>query len=369
MEKITSENLNHNLNSTIDLSDLETTAPEDIDIEKLEFDDFIFYSNCIGGHSFFIEYKSKFLIKSTKPSEIKFYRFIQKSRFSIENFPKFYGIIEPSNKKYDLIKNYIKQFSIFIQKMLIKYQILSKDLEIGSDKNFNEKFDSFIKRQPEPLIKLNKSFEELTKKFDELYNNCKEHIFWIFYCFIEWESSFLIDPYIIISNFQHEIISPSIIDIKVGTEEKISKKTGKVKTFQGACAKYGCRIMGIYINNSYFKSRYDCRNLTVDEFSNELISFGINNKELKPKIFEELEKIKKFIEENINIKLDYASVLIILDNNKDNKGKKIIIGLINLNLKGKEDVEKIKKDNEKSTFLNKNIIKCIDNFSNLIKEL
>lgn len=344
---------------------------EDVNInfENLSEDDFLFYLNCIGGHSFFIEYKSKYLIKSAKSSEINFYKFLIQNNLSFQNIPKFYGIIEPTTKNYSLIGNYIKQLTFFIQKMIKKYKILSNQLEIGVDKKFNEKFNEFLNRKIEE-IPLNKSFEKTEKQMNDLYKNSKAHLYWIFFCFIEWEKSFLIDSYIIITNFEDKIITPSILDLKIGREEKMSKKSGKTKIFKGACLKFGCRIMGISIGKKYFKNRYDTRDLSESEFIDELNKFFISNKENLPDILRELDSIKKFIIENISFKFDFASLLFILENNYNNNDikNKNRVGLINIGLKNKEDIETLKAQNNNKFLINSSIIKCIDNCVGILKE-
>jgi len=134
--------------------------------------------------------------------------------------------------------------------------------------------------------------------------------FWIFFWYIKWQKEFISDRYIIIQNLEYETNSPSILDIKIGNEKKISKETGQVKKFKGAFESLGCRIMGISSNNLYFKSRYDTKDLNENFFINELKLFFDKNNNIIEAVIKELQDIIIFLQNSFfkkNIKRNRPS--------------------------------------------------------------
>lgn len=357
------KNQNQNSNET---NSKEEKNGEEIIIQNMSQNDFLFYLNVIGGHSLFIIYSSKYLIKSSNPKEIELYKMIKENNLESDFLPKYYGTIESKDEQYKYIIDYIRQCEIFFKKMLIKLDIKLEDINKDNDEKFKQKYTEFLNNKDidDKEVILNKSFEILESQLIEMFKKCKKHFYWTFYYFIKWKTEFYKEKYIIIENFEYNILVPSILDIKLGTEKKMSKKTGTVKSFMGATKKFGCRIMGIYSTNNYFKNRYETRDLNEEEFNIELMNFTNNQKETNSLIVKEINDIISYVASNIKYKIDFASLLIILDSS--NGSKKLRVGLIDLNInETKFKEEKTEIQNRQQS--NEDIIKCIKNLINIFE--
>ena len=157
--------------------------------------------------------------------------------------------------------------------------LITKELQGSPDNTpikdtlFQKKFEDFIngKKDINNDITLDKSFDALKEELINIKNNCMKKLFWIFFWYIKWQKEFISDKYIIIQNLEFHTKIPSIIDIKLGNEKKISKEKRKVKIFKGAYESLGCRIMGISSNNLYFKSRYETKERLLPILSARMI--------------------------------------------------------------------------------------------------
>lgn len=335
-----------------------------IEPEKLSL-----YLNMIGGHSFFVVYEEKYLIKNVGTKELKFYEFIKKNKILSQHIPNFYGIIEKNTKQYEYIIEYKKKCDLFFKNMVKFFNIKLEDIDIEKEIIFKQKFEDFIndKNYSNNNLILDESFDILKEQLISLKNTCQKKLFWLFYWYIKWQKEFTSDKYIIIENLEYGIKKPCVIDIKLGSEKKISKETGKVKIWKGACESLGCRIMGISSNNIYFKSRYETKELNEDEFNSELIKFFSEKKNILVSIINELKEIVNFIENNFCFKIYFCSLLIFFDNSENDN--RAIVKLIDFNLTNNSqifrDINKEKCDNEKCQ-INNDLIKCINNLINTL---
>ena len=286
------------------------------------------YLNMIGGHSFFVVYSKKYLIKSIGEKELKFYEFLHKNQIEYLHLPKFYGLIEKNTKQHQSIIIYKKKCDKFFQNMIQYFGIKSTDIDIENDLLFKKKFQDFINEKND--IELDNSFEILKEELIQIKKNCQKRLYWIFFWYIKWQKEFISDRYIIIQNLEYNTKMPSIIDIKLGSEKKISKETGKVKIFKGANESLGCRIMGLSSNNLYFKSRYETKELNEDEFTKELNIFFGNKKHIITPVISELENIIKFTQKHFLLKIYFCSLLIFFDNSEDNN--EVTVKLIDFDL-------------------------------------
>ena len=335
------------------------------------------YLNMIGGHSFFVEYTKEYLIKSVGEKELKFYEFIFRNKIKCEHMPNFHGVIEKGSKQHEYIVNYKKKCDIFFKKMIKYFNIKSDDIIVEKDLSFHKKFDNFMNNiKDDSNIKLDISFDKLKQDLINIKNNCEKKLFWIFFWYIKWQKEFISDKYIIIQNLEFTTNFPSIIDIKIGNEKKISKETGQVKKFKGAFESLGCRIMGISSNNTYFKSRYETKDLDETKFISELQIFFENNKNIIKEVINELENIISFLRNNFFQKIFFCSLLIFFDNSDKNKNP--IVKLIDLDLtnnltdKNKSFIIsngniKSETDNNNANIINTGFISCINNLINILK--
>ena len=348
------------LNEGIELIDI---IPENLSL----------YLNMIGGHSFFVVYSKKYLIKSIGEKELKFYEFIKKNNISSEHLPHFYGLIEKNTKHYEYIINYKTKCDLFFKNMIKYFNIKLEDIDIENEKLFHKKFDDFIneKNVGNNNIVLEKSFDLLREELVKIKKNCPKKLFWIFYWYIKWQKEFISDKYIIIQNLEYDTKFPSIIDIKLGNEKKISKETGKVKIFKGAYESLGCRIMGISSNNLYFKSRYETKELNENEFNNELLLFFANKKNIIHSVINELQDIIKFVQNNFCMKIYFCSLLIFYDNSEDNN--KAIVKLIDFDLTNnakdlKNDICLVNQRKDEN-IKNNGFINCMDNLIAILRNI
>ena len=351
---------NTNLNEGLDLIDIK---PENLSL----------YLNMIGGHSFFVEYTKKYLIKSVGQKELKFYEFIIKNNIDSTHLPKFYGLIEKGTKQYEYIITYKKKCDKFFRNMVQFFNIKKNEIDFENEVVFDKKFDDFIKMNSDNNnnIVLDKSFDILKDELMKIKNNCPKKLFWIFFWYIKWQKEFISDKYIIIQNLEYNMKFPSVIDIKLGNEKKISKETGKVKIFKGAYESLGCRIMGISSNYLYFKSRYETKTLSEKEFLNELFLFFSNKINIIISIISELKEIIKFVQDNFCLKIYFCSLLILFDNN--NEGNKAIVKLIDFDLTNNAKESNIESLVNKEKIINENIkkndgfISCMHNLINVLE--
>ena len=349
--KLIYNNNTPNLNEGIELIDIN---PENLSL----------YLNMIGGHSFFVEYTKKYLIKSVGEKELKFYEFIYKNKINCEYMPKFHGVIEKNSKQHEYIINYKKKCDIFFKEMVKYFNIKSDDIIVEKDVSFHKRFNDFINSKSEPNIILNNSFENLKQELIKIKKNCEKKFFWIFFWYIKWQKEFISDKYIIIQNLEYETNSPSILDIKIGNEKKISKETGQVKKFKGAFESLGCRIMGISSNNLYFKSRYDTKDLDENFFINELILFFDKNNNIINSVINELQNIIYFLQNSFFQKIFFCSLLIFFDNSDKNKPP--LVKLIDLDLTNNS---KINENDKILNINNEGFIKCITNLIKTLKNI
>ena len=340
-----------NLNEGIECVDI---VPENLSL----------YLNMIGGHSFFVEYTKKYLIKSVGEKELKFYEFIYSNKIKCNHMPEFHGLIEKGTKQYEYIVNYKKKCDVFFKQMVKYFNLKSEDIIFENDLSFHKKFDDFMNKKNDIDINNDISFDKLKQELINIKNNCEKKLFWIFFWYIKWQKEFISDKYIIIENLEYTTNFPSIIDIKIGNEKKISKETGQIKKFKGAFESLGCRIMGISTNNSYFKSRYETKDLDESKFIEELkLFFGIN-KNIIEKVIDELKNIISFLENSFFQKIFFCSLLIFFDNS--NKNKEPIVKMIDLDLTNNlKDLKNDKTNNAQ----NMGFIGCINNLINTLKNL
>ena len=349
---------NINLNEGIECIDI---VPENLSL----------YLNMIGGHSFFVEYTKKYLIKSVGEKELKFYEFIFNNKIQCDHMPNFHGLIEKGTKQHEYIINYKKQCDVFFKQMVTYFNLKSEDIIVEKDLSFHKKFSDFMNTKDDINIKLDKSFEKLKNDLINIKNNCEKKLFWIFFWYIKWQKEFISDKYILIENLEFTTNFPSIIDIKIGNDKKISKETGKVKKFKGAFESLGCRIMGISSNNSYFKSRYETKDLDEVSFISELQLFFGKNLNIIQDVINELKNIISFLQISFLQKIYFCSLLIFFDNSDKNKTP--IVKLIDLDLTN--NLKDYQNDNisnlmlEKSYSNNLGFISCINNLINILSNL
>ena len=333
------------------------------------------YLNMIGGHSFFVVYSKKYLIKSVGEKELKFYEFIITNNIDSSHLPKFFGLIEKNTKQYEYIINYKKQCDIFFRNMVKYFNIKLEDIDIENETIFHKKFNDFINEENNPNnIILDKSFDKLKEELIKMKNNCPKKLFWIFFWYIKWQKEFISDKYIIIENLEFHTKCPSIIDIKIGNEKKISKETGKVKIFKGVFESLGCRIMGISSNNLYFKSRYETKELDEKQFINELLIFFGNKKNIIISVINKLQDIIKFVQDNFCLKIYFCSLLIFYDNTENDN--EAIVKLIDFNLTNnakewKNEICLINREKGEiiKNMTNEGFINCMNNLINILLKI
>ena len=335
------------------------------------------YLNMIGGHSFFVVYAKKYLIKSVGQKELKFYEFIISNNIDSRHLPKFFGLIEKNTKYYEYIINYKKQCDLFFRDMVKYFSIKLEDIDIENELSFHKKFNDFIDDNNNNSINniiLDKSFELLKEELIKIKNNCPKKLFWIFFWYIKWQKEFISDKYIIIENLEFHTKIPSVIDIKIGNEKKISKETGKVKIFKGAYESLGCRIMGISSNNLYFKSRYETKELDEKLFINELQIFFGGKKNIIISVINELKEIVKFVQNYFILKIYFCSLLIFYDHSENEK--EAIVKLIDFDLTNNAKewkneicfINKGKGENIKNV-ANEGFINCMNNLINILLKM
>ena len=333
MEKLSKNNESNELNSNLNTSKININ--QGIKLIEIYPENLSLYLNMIGGHSFFVIYSKKYLIKSIGEKELKFYEFIYKNNIKSRHLPEFHGLIEKNTKQHEIIVDYKKKCDIFFKKMVKFFNIKLNDIDIENDASFQNKFYDFIddknNTNNENFI-LDKSFDKLKELLTNIKNNCPKKLFWIFFWYIKWQKEFISDKYIIIQNLEFQKKNPSVIDIKLGNEKKISKETGKVKIFKGAYESLGCRIMGISSNNLYFKSRYETKEINENEFINELQIFFSKKKNIVISVINELQDIIKFVQNNFCLKIYFCSLLIFFDNSGGNDANDAIVKLIDFDL-------------------------------------
>ena len=334
------------------------------------------YLNMIGGHSFFVVYAKKYLIKSVGKKELKFYEFIISNNIDSRHLPKFFGLIEKNTKYYEYIINYKKQCDLFFRDMVKYFNIKLEDIDIENELIFHKKFNDFIddNNNSNNSITLDKSFELLKEELIKIKNNCPKKLFWIFFWYIKWQKEFISDKYIIIENLEFHTKIPSVIDIKIGNEKKISKETGKVKIFKGAYESLGCRIMGISSINLYFKSRYETKELDEKQFINELQIFFGNKKNIIISVINELKEIIKFVQDYFILKIYFCSLLIFYDHAENEK--EAIVKLIDFDLTNnakewKNEIYFINKEKGKNfkNVANEGFINCMNNLINILLKM
>ena len=331
MEKLPKNNESIKLNSNLNTSKININ--QGIELIEIYPENLSLYLNMIGGHSFFVVYSKKYLIKSVGEKELKFYEFIYKNNIKSRHLPEFHGLIEKSTKQHEIIVGYKKKCDIFFKKMVKFFDIKLNDIDIENDSSFQNKFYDFIddkNNKNNESITLDKSFDKLKEELINIKNHCPKKLYWIFFWYIKWQKEFISDKYIIIQNLEFQTINPSVIDIKIGNEKKISKETGKVKIFKGAYESLGCRIMGISSNNLYFKSRYETKEINENEFKNELQIFFSEKRNIVTSVINELQDIIKFVQTYFHLKIYFCSLLIFFDNSgSDNNA---IVKLIDFDL-------------------------------------
>ena len=136
--------------------------------------------------------------------------------------------------------------------------------------------------------------------------------------------------------------NPAILDIKLGSFTKISKKDNKtIKKYEGASKEIGCRIMGIQKGN-IFKNRYDTKNYSLNQFKNEISQFFHSNNLLINKTINESLKVINEFEMKVKINLKFSSLLIVYDDTKNNEN--IDINLIDFAFLGEKNKININND-------------------------
>ena len=119
--------------------------------------------------------------------------------------------------------------------------------------------------------------------------------------------------------------------------------------------------MGVSSNNSYFKSRYETKDLDENKFIYELKLFFGENKNIIQEVINELKNIISFLQNNFPQKIFFCSLLIFFDNS--DKKKLPIVKLIDLDL-----TNNLKSVNNETNFEvqktysnNLGFISCINN--------
>lgn len=254
---------------------------------------------------------------------------------------------------------------------MIKYfNIKLEDIDIEKEDRFLSKFNDFANDKNNLNNDLlDKSFDSLREELTKIKRNCPNKFYWIFYWYIKWQKEFIADKYIMIENLEFHTKFPSVIDIKLGNEKKISKETGKIKIFKGVNESIGCRIMGISSNNIYFKNRYETKELNEKEFLNELNLFFANRNDILISVINQLKEIIKFIQNNIFVKIYFCSLLIFYDNSE--MPNEAIVKLIDFDLTNNVDILKneISLDNkpkEEQVIKNDRFINCMNNLINIL---
>ena len=349
---------------------------EKFDINEINPDGIMLFLNMIGGHSFFVVYKKKYLIKVAKQREVKYYEYLFNNHINSKHLLHCYGIIEKNTKQYELIVNYKKQCKKFFREMIKFFNLSLDEVNIEKDIMFEQKFRVFIdeKNDENKDIQLNKSFEELKEQLIYIKNNNINKLIWIIFWFIKWENRFIgeTDKFIVIENLDYNKIEPAIIDIKVGNEKKISKKNSQVKKYIGAFETLGCRIMGIYKKNLSFKSRYVTKTFYEDRFREELDVYFGKKKKIIESVIKQLEDMKLFIKNELFFKIFFASLLIYYDNKDETKEPSVrLIDFELTNCSTNHNYEFYSKESEKEAKIkyNTSFINCLSNLIGVLENL
>ncbi|KAF7684452.1 Inositol hexakisphosphate kinase 3 [Astathelohania contejeani] len=160
--------------------------------------------------------------------------------------------------------------------------------------------------------------------------------------------------YIILEDLTSKFSKPCILDLKMGTRQygincSIEKRERKIKRCKETTSeKLGVRLCGLYVykgadyiaNNIgvdnisphkiwnvkkekewYFKNKYECRKIKLDEFRDNLIDYLSGNKRLRVELIDPLLILLKELRQAIsmlnNIRLYGSSLLIIYEGEGD----------------------------------------------------
>lgn len=279
------------------------------------------YLNMIGGHSFFVSYQKKYLFKRVKERELKFYEYLINNNIDSPHLLHCYGFIKQGTKQHDYIVNYKNKCDNYIKRLIKLFDIKLDDVNIQHDIMFEQKFRDFTneKNNVHNCEELDNSFNDLKDQLIYIRDNNINKFFWIFYWYIKWEQQFVNDNFIILDNLDYNKEEPTTIDIKVGEEKKISKKSSKAKIYKGAHESFGCRIMGIYKKNLKFKSRFVTKIYDAKEFMEELNTYFEQRQHIIDTVIKIIEDIIDFVEDKLYLKIYFASILISYDNINDKK--------------------------------------------------
>ncbi len=311
---------------------------------KLDINSFSLYLNSVGGHSLFIEISPQYLIKSSNDNEINFYSSTKSSlNFKSHCCPNFIGVINENTAQFNIIENYVNQCKNFFRNFVKKMNFESSDINIENDIKFKESFNTFLNESENiPINNLNPSFQKLEETLMNFFNHSKNKLKWILFSFIKWRDHFLLNKFLILQNLTFNMKNPAILDIKLGSFSKISKKDNKtIKKYEGASKEIGCRIMGIQKGN-IFKNRYDTKNYSLKQFKNEISQFFHSNNKLINKTINESLKVISEFEMKVKINLKFSSLLIVYDDTKNNEN--IDINLIDFAFLGEKNKININND-------------------------
>lgn len=193
------------------------------------------FLHMVGGHAFILTTGEGKLIKSAKVKEIEFYEFCEGKDIS-KHIPKYYGKILINSKEFWEIEKFYRQLKIFFRQFVLECNFSAEFLNTENDENFNENYKLFLSEyNKEHKYSYEKYFQKLRSY---LLSVCRNKLKWILFWFIKWHHSFMKNDFIIIEDLTADMSHPAILDLKLWSISKSSKKVPTVTT------DIGCRIMG-----------------------------------------------------------------------------------------------------------------------------
>lgn len=342
--------------------------------------DFKLFMHVIGGHSFVLSDRSNptILTKSANANETTFYNRLYKlvadkelKDNSVSIFPKFYSTLEKETHK-DSYENIVSKFNIWEDTVvhLAKKSILS-DVNLENDDEFNDKFNSYIKRE----IKLLDN--EFISEFENL-SPSKQN--WILFWWIKWSYLFLQGDFVQVEDLTANMIQPIVIDIKLGSQPKkgLKEKSSMRKISETTSKTLGFRLMGSQRLDEQGRlvvtNKYICRKLDENGLKSEFSKcFMVGNKNYNYQsiidmITQRVKDIRNTIEE-IGSKFSFisSSLLIIFDINafliSEDKNKTLdkFLNVRIIDMGHSEEVE--------NKEINKSVLDALVNFVDMLNEI
>lgn len=276
-------------------------------------DDFSLYLHVVGGHSLFILLSDGHLLKSASQNEIKFYSSIT---YPSKFIPRYCGTIKKTSPQYNSIVIFIKQYVLFFKSFINKHQINKNDINVESDPLFTDLFNQFILLTFDNIELNTLQNNKFSQLENELLSLNKDKLKWILFWFIKWKENFLNSDYIILENLTHGMKDPAIIDIKIGSIPKKSKDRNKVKKMNDTTNEIGCRIMGLQKDNM-FHHRYSTKYFGMNEFLSKITDFftfaQVVDNALIKFVINEIQGIFNTIQEGLEYKMKFSSILLVYD--------------------------------------------------------